>query len=295
MINFHDFGVDDNEKFLSYVRKCAEIPSDVSPIIFLNLKKKYECYRGYAENFCWHKFIYNGEEFLHLPLGDWDNADWKKIFAENISHGTTFQFIPEYLLNIWQKIFGDEIEYESDRDFWDYIIDLEKLYKLEGRKLKNLRSGKNFFEKNFDYEVEEITPKIFEELLQFHYQAEENLKNRADNKNFAEDDDKNFKFALDNWNKFNLFGFVVQVDKKIVAYIINEKIDEKNLIGLFAKHNYNYKGANQFAVWYNAKMNLERGFLEENIMDDVGEENLRFFKEHLQPKKMLKKYIVTYK
>ena len=54
-------------------------------------------------------------------------------------------------------------------------------------------------------------------------------------------------------------------------------------------------GVNQFAQWYNAKINLERGFLEENIMDDVGEENLRFFKEHLQPKRMLKKYIVTYK
>ena len=232
---------------------------------------------------------------MHLPLGDWDNADWKKIFAENISHGTTFQFIPEYLLNIWQKIFGDEIEFESDRDFWDYIIDLEKILKLEGKIFADIRRNKNFFEKNFDYEIEEITPKIFEELLHFHYREEESLKNRTDNKNFAEDDDKNFKFALDNWNKFNLFGFVVRVDKKIVAYILNEKIDEKNLIGLFAKHNYNYKGANQFAVWYNAKIDLDRGFFEENIMDDVGEENLRFFKEHLQPKRMLKKYIVTYK
>ena len=67
------------------------------------------------------------------------------------------------------------------------------------------------------------------------------------------------------------------------------------LIGLFTKADYNFKGANQFSYWYDTKINLWRGFLEENIMDDVGEENLRFFKEHLQPKRMLKKYIVTYK
>ena len=295
MINFQDFGIDDNEKYLSYVKKCAEIPSDVSPIILLNLKEKYKVYRGYAENFCWHKFTYNGENFLHLPLGDWDNADWKKIFSENIPRGTTFQFIPEYLLKIWQKIFGDEIEFESDRDYWDYILDLEKISKLEGKNFSNIRKNKNYFEKNFDYEIEEITPKIFEELLHFHCREEENLKNRTGNKNFAEDDDKNFKFTLKNWDKFNFHGFVVRVDKKIVAYILNEKIDEKNLIGIFAKHDNNYKGVNQFAIWYNSKINLDRGFLEENIMDDVGEENLRFFKEHLQPKRMLKKYIVTYK
>ena len=34
--------------------------------------------------------------------------------------------------------------------------------------------------------------------------------------------------------------------------------------------------------------------MTENIMDDVGEENLRFFKEHLYPLVMLKKFIVTY-
>ncbi|MBR4904178.1 MAG: STAS domain-containing protein, partial [Selenomonadaceae bacterium] len=42
------------------------------------------------------------------------------------------------------------------------------------------------------------------------------------------------------------------------------------------------------------KINLERGFFTENIMDDVGEENLRSFKEHLYPLVMLKKFIVTY-
>ena len=136
--------------------------------------------------------------------------------------------------------------------------------------------------------------KELSKTFDFMSRLKEVLKNRVESQNFAENDDSNFKFALKNWDKFNLFGFVIRVDKKIVAYIIDEVI-EKNLISPFAKADYNFKGANQFAYWYDAKINLERGFLEENIMDDVGEENLRFFKERLRPKAMLKKFIVTYK
>ena len=295
MIIFKHFGIEDNEKYLSYLKKCSQILSDASPITFLNLKERYKIYRGYAENFCWHKLIFQGNEFFLVPLGDWDNADWKRIFTENIPHGARFTFIPENLVKIWKKIFGDGIEFAELRDYRDYILDLEKIYKLQGQKLKHFRNEKNFFEKHFDYEVEEITPKIFDELFQFQFQVGENLKNRINRKIFVEEENKNFKFALDNWNKFNLFGFVVRVDKKIVAYIINNEISEKYLIGLFAKADYNFKGANQFAYWYDAKKNLERGFFEINIMDDAGEENLRFFKEHLQPKSMLRKFFVIYK
>ena len=52
---------------------------------------------------------------------------------------------------------------------------------------------------------------------------------------------------------------------------------------------YDFKGVNQFAYWYDAKAKLERGILTTNMMDDAGEENLRFFKEHLYPLVMLKK------
>ena len=75
---------------------------------------------------------------------------------------------------------------------------------------------------------------------------------------------------------------------------MDEQIDETHSIAPFAKTDYTFTGANQFAYWYEAKIALERGILTENIMDDVGEENLRFFKEHLYPLVMLKKFMVVY-
>lgn len=93
-----------------------------------------------------------------MPLGYWYNSDWKKIF-------------------------GDGIEFAELRDYRDYILDLEKIYKIQGQKLKHFRNGKNYFEKHFEYEVEEITPKIFDELFQF--QVGENLKKRINRKFFV--------------------------------------------------------------------------------------------------------------
>ena len=171
---------------------------------------------------------------------------------------------------------------------------MKSIFSLEGKKLKSFRNAKKNFEKNYKYEIEEITPKIFDELLAFQSSAEEDLQSRVENHIVeAQEDDDNFIFALNHWEDFkNLFGFVIRVDGKIIAYSLDEQLNETYSIGLFAKANYEFKGANQFAYWYDAKISLERGILTTNIMDDAGEENLRFFKEHLTSD-MLKKYFVT--
>ena len=295
MINFQDFGIEDNERYLDYLKRCIQIPSNASPMMVLAAKEKYDVQRAYVDNLCWQKFSVGDTEFWGAPAGDWDEVNWQKVFAQHVPAGTVFNLVPEYLVKLWQRELGTSIEIEEDRDFWDYILYLDRMKNLEGKKLKSIRQGRNSFEKKYDYTVEEITPKIFDELRVFQTKSEENVQSRVDNVEFAQDDDSNFLFALEHWDELkNLFGFVVRVDGKIVAYCLDEQIDETHSIAPFAKADYNFKGANQFAYWYDAKINLERGILTENIMDDVGEENLRFFKEHLYPLVMLKKYIVTY-
>lgn len=295
MIEFQDFGIEDNARYLEYVKRCIQIPSDSSPINLLGNKHKYDVKRGYAENLCWHKFIFEDTEFWGVPAGDWDEINWREVFAKHVPEETVFYFVPEYLVNLWQKQLGAAIEIEDDRNDWDYILSLDRMKSLEGKKLKSFRMARNAFEKNYNYTVEEITPKIFDELKAFQTAAEENLQARVESLNIAKDDNAMFLFALEHWDELkNLFGFVVRVDGKIVAYCLDEQLDATTSIGLFAKADYNFKGANQFAYWYDAKINLERGNLTQNLMDDVGEENLRFFKEHLYPLVMMKKYVVTY-
>lgn len=295
MINFQDFDYTDNERYLDYLCRCIQIPSNASPTLILAAKEKNNVQRAYVDNLCWQKFSFGDMEFWGVPLGDWDEIDWKKVFAAHVPKGTVFNFVPEYLLKIWQRELGEAIEIEEDRDFWDYILYLDRMESLSGKKFKSIRNAKNAFEKKYNYEVEEIKPEIFNELWQFHIGAEKDLQERVEGVEFAQDDSDHFLYALEHWDELkNLFGFVVRVDGQIVAYSLDEQIDETHSIAPFAKSDYNFTGANQFAYWYEAKISLERGILTENIMDDVGEENLRFFKEHLSPLVMLKKYNVVY-
>lgn len=295
MIDFQDFGIEDNERYLNYLRRCIQIPSNGSPTIVLGYKNILNVRRGYAANLCWHKNVIDGEECWQAPAGDWDETDWQSVFKEHVPPGTVFVFIPEYLVNIWRRELGDAIEVNETRDYWDYILDLDRIKKLEGKKFKAFRNAINSFEKNYNYTVEEITPAIFDELRAFQADAEEYLQERVEHIVEAKEDDLIFYFALNHWDELkNLFGVVLRVDGRIVAYNLDEQIDETYAIGLFAKADYEYKGANQLMYWYDAEKNLERGILTQNMMDDAGEEHLRFFKEHMMPLVMLKKYRVIY-
>ena len=295
MIEFKTFDFDDNERYVDYLHRCIQIPSNASPLLLLANRDKNNVQRAYTENLCWQKFSADDMEIWGAPVGDWDELDWKKVFKAHVPAGTIFNFVPEYLLKIWQRELGDAIEIDDDRDMWDYILYLERMENLSGKKLKSIRNARNSFEKNYNYTIEEITPEIFNELWLFHVDAEKNLQSRVENIDLAKDDSDQFLFALNHWDDFkNLFGFVVRVDGQIVAYSVDEMIDDSHSIGLFAKADYKFGGVNEFAYWNDAKINLERGILTENLTDDVGEENLRFFKEHLYPLVMLKKYVVTY-
>ena len=295
MIDFKTFDFDDNECYMDYLQRCIQIPSNASPLLLLANRDKSNVQRAYVDNLCWHKFSEGDMEIWGPPAGDWDEINWKKVFSAHVPAGTIFNFVPEYLLKIWQRDLGDAIEVDDDRDMWDYILYLDRMEKLEGKKFKRIRNAKNSFEKNYESTIEEIKPDNFNDLWQFHIGAEKNLQDRVENVELAQADSDQFLFALNHWNDFkNLFGFVIRVDGQIVAYSVDEMIDETHSIGLFAKADYNFSGANEFAYWNDAKINLERGILTENLTDDVGEENLRFFKEHLYPLVMLKKYIVTY-
>ena len=248
MIDFQNFGIEDNANFKSYLTLCIQIPSNLSPLFLLGRRESFEFKRGYAANLCWHKFIRDGKEFWSAPVGDWDEINWQEVFGKHVPAGTVFDNVPEYLVNLWQHEFGEAIAVEENRDLWDYILHLDRIEKLEGKKLKSFRQWRNSFEKNYDYTVEEITPKIFDELRDFQMAAEENLQQRVEHLEDAKEDNKIFQLALKHWDELNdLYGFVVRVDGKIVAYLIDELIDDINSIGLFGKADYNFKGINQFA------------------------------------------------
>ena len=302
MIRFDGFGIDDMERYAGYFRRCAQLPSDLSPLIILAWRLlseesgEMEVMRGYAANLCWHRVAEDGKVYWLAPVGDWDSVDWRKSFDEYVPAGTNFSVVPEHLVNLWREALGDDIEIEEDRDHWDYILSMEQLHEAAGKKYKHFRNERRAFEGNNDYTVEEFSPSVFDELREFHCRAQADIESRAEQKDTANFFESALLFILDSWKEYReafstLYGFLLKVNGKCVAYSINEQVTDSHAIGIFAAADYDYKGVNKFAYWLDAKRNLERGIESVNIID-VGEPSFRYVNEHLATAEMLKKFNV---
>lgn len=264
-------------------------------MLLLSLKSRMQLQRGYADGFCWHRYSWDGVENWGPPIGDWDSADWQKLFQEHVPAGTCFFGVPEYLKNRWLQALGDDIQVEENRDSWEYLIKTDSLKNLTGGQFENFRWESNRFVKRYPYEIEEIKPRLFDELLAFHKTFTEELLSRVEDPVFAGNYEDMLSYVLNHWQEMDrLYGFVIRVDGRIAAYMLDEQVDETSCIGLLAAADYTYRGINQFAYRLNAMRLAERGIDMLNISDDQGEEGLRFFKQNLHPFAMLKKYTVTY-
>ena len=66
MIEFKNFDFDDNERYLEYLHRCIQIPSNASPLTLLAGKDANNIQRAYAENLCWHKFTVDDMDIIEL-------------------------------------------------------------------------------------------------------------------------------------------------------------------------------------------------------------------------------------
>lgn len=305
MIRFKGFDFDDTARYSEYLGKCIQIPSDMSPLkifawrIITEEDDNMDILRGYEADLCWHKILVGSDEYWTAPMGDWDAACWPEIFTEHVPSGTEFRLVPEYLANLWKKKLGAAVQITEDRDSWDYILSMDRLKDPSGSRFTQLRRGKSIFEDNYDYEIVEFSPDVFDELREFQTEAEEDIVGLIKNKDAAHFFENGLLFVIDSWDFYpeafkSLYGFLIKVDGVCAGYVINEQIDASHAIGLFYAVEGDYKGIAEFARWLDAKRNYERGILTVNVMDDIGEEHLRSSKESLAPIVMLKKFTVKY-
>ena len=75
MIEFQDFGIEDNARYLEYLKRCIQIPSNGSPTLILAAKENHDVKRAYVDNLCWQKFSIGDTEFWGAPVGDWDEIN----------------------------------------------------------------------------------------------------------------------------------------------------------------------------------------------------------------------------
>ena len=295
-MNFKPVDVSVYKDYMKHYRQCMISCAETSFMTVYCESAAFGVEQAYARGFYWHKMSWDHEPVWLPPVGDWDSAeDWQALLRELVPAGTTFVFVPAYLLRKWQD-FSDKLEVEEMRSEWDYIYSIPKQVESQGKAYSNWRGAINRFAKRYPtWKYEPITIDIIEEIKEF--QAEWMAENEHEDKMTDElrGENKSTIFMLDNWGKLpGAMGGVLRVDGRIAAFIVVEKLDENMISGQFLKAAHDYAGAARFL-----KNELYKRLLPKYVMinawGDSDLPGLRQNKTEENPITLYKKYKVLWK
>ena len=293
---YRDFDETDNEHYLQYCQNCIQMASELTPYSLLALRgEPYHVRRAYSYGLCFHQGVLGDVLYYGCPVGEWDTADWREIFAREFPSGSRFFFIPELLMKKWVRIFGDAIEVEESRDDWDYIWYTKRMSEAKGGALKSYRHSANRFLKRYHCVEERLTPGLFDEIKRFHRAQTGSLLKNSSADEWIDLDSATFRTALDYWDASHLYGTVFRVEGEIAGVLINEIIDENNAVGIYQRQDRKYSGITEYMYISDCRYLMEQGYLLYNVMSDVGSEGLRNAKMRSAPLVMLKKYSIIVK
>ena len=190
-----------------------------------------------------------------------------------------------------KQLFGDKFIFDFDRNGSDYIYETHRLISLSGKKLHSKKNHLNSFKRNHNYIYRKITPDDIPDckaLFDLWYNDKEEIT-----KLMPESREATYKL-LDNLDNLGLTGGLIEIDGKVVACTVGERVTSDTVIVHveFADTSYGgtYAAINQMFV-----ENEWADTLYINREEDMGNKGLRKAKESYQPLKLLNSYTATLK
>lgn len=193
-------------------------------------------------------------------------------------------------INSW---YPDQFEVEFNRDYADYIYEVEKLATLSGKKLHGKRNHINKFKSihqdRWCYET--ISDENIEECFQMA------LKWR-DLNGCEEDEEKNAEIcvtlnSLRLFKELHLVGGLIRVEQELVAFCIGEPINEDTFVVHIEKAFADIDGAYTIINQQFVEHELYGRYTYVNREEDLGVEGLRKAKLSYRPVKMVEKGVMT--
>ena len=183
------------------------------------------------------------------------------------------------------------------REHFDYIYNVESLAKLEGRDYKKLRNKIHTFEiYHADIPLSTkhhtvLNSKLIDEIIKLD--KEWSIKSSRDQGDTL-NERKAIKYLLDNFNDLSLILTCVYAGDKLIAFSINELLDDHYALCHFEKaltdHHVN---TGPYIIREVAKYLLTKGATLLNWEQDLGLEGLRRSKMGYHPVTMLEKYKIS--
>lgn len=189
------------------------------------------------------------------------------------------------VLRLEREMVG-QLRYWYDREYSDYIYEVDDLIRLSGSKYHGKKNHLNKFLNTYAFLYEEITNDNIEECRRM--KEEWAVRKGGDIEEYREELDI-IDNVLDNYDKFNLIGGLIRIDGKVSAFTIGEAISEDTFVTHFEKADEDIPGLYQ-AINQQFAANSISGFKYVNREDDIGLEGIRQAKLSYRPVMMFDKY-----
>lgn len=153
-------------------------------------------------------------------------------------------YIPEELKSKYDSLEGYKLKKQNK----DYIHKTVKVIELKGKKYKDKRNKRNFFVKNYDFNVESYSKRhkqACEDLIKRWKKQKEDFVSQKDKSKFEADIDANLKL-LGLAKPLNVKGIVVRVNNVVEGFIFGTRSDASTCTMFFGKTNLQIKGLSQF-------------------------------------------------
>ncbi len=282
---FRSVSIEDRAEFLEKTACEDTVISNYSFADYFVWSGFFVCSLGRIGNCLIYKSREKDMEYYSFPLGGDD--DDKEIAIRTLieytaSDGKKLIFFPltDTQREFFEQHFGGTFEIDNERKYADYYYDSHMLAELLGRKLSAKRNHINAFEKLGDWHFDRITQSNKAVCLEI--ENEWITLNSDDGGALLRYEKNAIETALEFFDELELFGGILYLDERPVAFSIGEKLNADTIVVKFEKALSDIPGAFQminreFAACFG------REYKYINREEDLGDPGLRRAKSSYVP------------
>lgn len=295
MIPFKDISIFDKSAVLHYTVKSNRRNCDLSFSNLCSWSFYYRTQFAVWKDFLIFKFWANDELAYMMPVGD---GDLKSIIREMVQDARQ-EKQPFRLLGVCadmreklESVYHNDFDFVYDRDYDDYVYLHSDLATLAGKKFQPKRNFVNRFKKNNEYEYCDLQTSDVAECLALEeqwFKANDGSSNES-----TIHERKALTFALQHFEALGLFGGVLRVKGRIVAFTFGMPINHDTFGVHVEKADTSVEGSYAM-INYEFANHIPDQYIYMNREEDLGKEGLRKAKLSYHPALMLKKYMARLK
>lgn len=239
-----------------------------------------------------------GELFFAFPVGSGDirpSFEFMQGICDRNALPLRICGVCEEHLALINEAYPDEFEVTEDRDFSDYIYEIDKLAEYPGRHLHAKRNYCNRFEAEHKWSFEPITverlPDCLDMLDKWTHQSQDRLTADIGFEHDA------IVRGFESFDELGLEGGMLIADGRLAGFTVGEVINSDTFCTHFEKAYTDIDGAYTMLCREMARMVMAKhpDVRYVNREDDMGNPALRTSKLSYKPEEILIKYIVRSK